>query len=63
MHQGGIPKVFFVGGEENGQVWLKNPKSGVTIEQDALKLLEVWFKKMRTLLEQSRESALAANQL
>jgi len=62
-HVGGVPRTFFAGGEEDGQVWLKNPKTGVEIEIDSLKAIELWFVNMQDLLEELRQSAIAKNQL
>ncbi len=62
MHRQDIARVFHVGGEMNGQVRLKHPKSGQEADgQEADKdypdEFESWYRDMQSLLSRLRASA------
>jgi len=58
-HRRSIPRSLYIGGPEDGQVHLKNPRSGQNTEQDYLPLFEDWCKEMEQLLNRLRGTALA----
>ncbi len=53
-HRNSIPRVFFVGGVEDRQVHLKNPKTGKSLEEDYILSFEKWLTKMDELLNNLR---------
>lgn len=58
-HRHSVPRVLFAGGQENGQVHLKIPRSGRTLREDYGDLFEHWCNEMEGLLIRLRKSALA----
>ena len=59
-HRHSVPRVFFAGGEKDGQVHFKNPRSGRTLDQDYGGLFQDWWNEMERLLVALRKSARAA---
>lgn len=60
-HVGSVPRAFHLGGENDGKVFLRNPRSGEHVEVHVPDALAEWVSKMATLLEALRASAIAAN--
>jgi hypothetical protein len=58
-HVQGVSRTFFVGGDEDGQVKLKNPRTGALADRHVLDEFRHWFEQMRSLIEKLRHSALA----
>lgn len=56
-HIQGVPRTFFIGGDDNGIVKLKNPRTGVLTNGHVLDEFQEWFEKMRILIERMRASA------
>lgn len=55
-HESNIPRTFFKGGEQSGQVYLKNVISDEILPIDYIVLLEEWHDKMGKLVEELREA-------
>jgi len=49
-HRNSIPQLQFIGGQKNGQVHLKNPKSGRILEEDYGSLFKRWYNEMECLV-------------
>jgi hypothetical protein len=62
-HRRSVSREFFVGGNEDGQVHLKNPKSGLTIKEDFGGLFKGWCNEMERLIGRLRKSALERIQI
>ena len=58
-HVQGVPRTFFVGGEDDGKVKLKNPRTGALTEGHFLDEFREWLEQMCALIEKLRQSALA----
>ena len=56
-HRQSIPRLFYVGGVEDGIVHLKDPRDGETIEMDVPDAFDLWLSKMEELIVRSRRSA------
>ena len=54
-HRSSVPSDFYAGGEEDGQVHLKNPKTRRSLEQDYAESFQEWCSKMETLLSTLRK--------
>jgi hypothetical protein len=59
-HVAGVSRAFHCGGQTDGQVWLRNPKTGEHIERHFIDEFCDWVSAMRVLLERLRESAIKA---
>jgi hypothetical protein len=57
-HVAGVIRAFHMGGPADGQVWLKNPKTGKNIERHFVDEFNDWVSNMRELLEHLRVSAI-----
>jgi hypothetical protein len=57
-HVSGVSRAFHMGGPANGQVWLRNPKTGNPIERHFVDEFGYWVLNMRSLLERLRLSAI-----
>lgn len=62
-HRQSIPLKFYIGGPEDGQICLKDPKSGSTLLPDYLVLFQLWWNEMSDLLKRLRESAVKQNEM
>lgn len=58
-HVQGVPRTFHCGGEEHGQVKLKNPRTGAMTGGHFLDEFELWFEQMVSLIRRLRQSAVA----
>jgi hypothetical protein len=58
-HVQGVPRTFFVGGDKDGQVELKNPRTGAATDNDVLCEFRHWLEQMQCLIGTLRHSALA----
>jgi hypothetical protein len=58
-HVQGVPRTFFVGGDEDGQVKLKNPRTGALADRHVLDEFRHWLEQMQSLIGALRQSALA----
>ena len=58
-HRGGVPRVIHIGGERDGEVWLKNPASRDVIEQDYPSVFRGWLGGARDVITRWRATALA----
>lgn len=56
-HRRGVPRIFSVGGEEDGQVRFMDPRSGEKLQKNILDSFEDWLREMGSLLNRLRESA------
>ncbi|MBI1396946.1 MAG: hypothetical protein GC151_13290 [Betaproteobacteria bacterium] len=59
-HIAGVPRAFHIGGEHDGKVYFRNPRTGEHVEMHVPDALAAWIENMRTLLEELRSSAKAA---
>lgn len=57
-HVSGVSRAFHKGGPADGQVWLRNPKTGNPIERHFVDEFDDWVLNMRSLLERLRTSAI-----
>jgi len=55
-HRHSVPRVYHVGGERYGEVFLTDTRSGVAVEHDYLALFEEWHGNMMTLIQDLRSS-------
>jgi hypothetical protein len=62
-HVTGVARAFHCGGPNDGQVWLKNPKTEKHIERHFTDEFSDWLQEMQNLLERLRSSAIATNGL
>lgn len=60
-HVGGVPRAFHVGGQDDGKVWLRNPKTVEEVKRHFVEEFTDWLLQMKDLLEKLRESAIQAN--
>ena len=60
-HITGVPRAFHLGGESDGKVHLRNPKTGQSVSVHVPDLLGEWIGLMLDLLERLRASAIKAN--
>jgi hypothetical protein len=58
-HGAGVPRVINLGGEKDGEVWLRNPESGHVIEQDYPAVFRGWLEEASEVISRWRMSALA----
>lgn len=56
-HVSGVKRHFHLGGDNDGRVFLTNPKSGEKIERDFIDDFNNWLHQMRSLLSRLRVSA------
>ena len=61
-HRRSVPRVFYAGGEDDGKVSLRNPRSGKLIETDYADAFEKWCSEMETLLNDLRNTAISRYQ-
>lgn len=57
-HVSGVPRTFHVGGNDDGQVFLKNPKTMQEVTKHFTEDFKEWHKKMSLMLERLRCSAM-----
>jgi hypothetical protein len=57
-HVAAVPRIFHVGGEDDGTVWLQNPKTNEILEQDFILAFQAWLATMSDLIQRLRLSAL-----
>ena len=62
-HRRSVQRKFHVGGEYDGKVYLKNPRSGKLIKKDYADIFEEWCLEMEILLNDLRKTAISRNQL
>lgn len=60
-HISGVPRTFHIGGKNDGNVFLKNPKSGVEVTKHFPERFVEWFELMHQLIEDLRECAIKTN--
>lgn len=53
-HRGNVPRVFYEGGPNHGEIHLKNPKTNQLIETDTIHIFDVWLSKTQELIEKTR---------
>jgi hypothetical protein len=58
-HRSGVPRVINLGGEKDGEVWLRNPESGEVIERDYPAVFREWLVEASEVITRWRLSALA----
>jgi len=56
-HVSGIPLVFYAGGEDDGKVALKHPRTMVEFPDRAAETLAAWLERMRALFDELRDLA------
>ena len=57
-HISGVRRNFHVGGENDGQIWLHNPKTDKSIERHFVDEFDNWLVNMKELLVRLRISAI-----
>lgn len=57
-HVAGVPRTFHVGGEDDGVVWLLNPRTNKTLERDFVLEFQTWHASMAELIQRLRASAM-----
>ena len=55
-HRHSVPRVYHLGGEKHGDVFLTNTRKGKPIKQDYISLFEQWAKEMDKLINELRSS-------
>ena len=58
-HVQGVPRAYFLGGEDHQKVKLKNPRTGVLTERHFILEFDDWLHEMETLIHSLRKSALS----
>lgn len=58
-HVQGVPRAFFMGGEEDNMVKLKNPRTGMLTDGHFIVEFQEWLEQMRVLIVKLRASATA----
>ena len=58
-HVQGVPRAYFLGGENHQKVKLKNPRTGLLTERHFIFEFDDWLYQMETLVLSLRESALS----
>jgi hypothetical protein len=58
-HVQGVPRAYFLGGENHQKVKLKNPRTGLLTERHFTLEFDDWLHKMEALVHSLRESALS----
>ena len=58
-HVQGVPRAYFLGGENHQKVKLKNPRTGLLTERHFLIEFDYWLGQMEALVLSLRESALS----
>ena len=58
-HRRSVSRTFYVGGEDDGKVFLRHPRSDELIEKDYADVFEDWCLKMDTLLNDLRNTAVS----
>jgi hypothetical protein len=62
-HRKAIPRAFYIGGELDGQVFLRNQKKGQNIERHFVDEFAEWSSNMKMLLQRLRLDALRQNNI
>jgi hypothetical protein len=62
-HVQGVPRQFFIGGEDHQKVKLKHPRTGQLTERHFILEFEDWLRSMSELLLSLRKSALSISRL
>jgi hypothetical protein len=57
-HVAGVPRTFHVGGEDDGVVWLQNPRTKEAVKRDFVLEFQSWYAGMVELIERLRTSAI-----
>lgn len=57
-HVAGVPRTFHVGGETDGEVWLRDPKTNQSVGRDFVLEFKDWHARMAELIRRMRASAL-----
>jgi hypothetical protein len=57
-HIAGVPRTFHVGGQDDGVVWLRNPRTRELVERDFVLEFDRWHRLMAELIVRLRISAL-----
>ena len=60
-HVSGVPRVFYAGGENDGNVHLKNPKTSEEVQNHFVDEFSEWYKNMEELLERLRDNVIKEN--
>ncbi len=60
-HISGALRDFHVGGDDDGKIWLRNPKTGQSIKRHFIDEFSDWLFNMKELLERLRENAINEN--
>jgi len=53
-HRRNVPRLYHLGGENDGKVFLTDTGRGDIIEEDFVTLFDKWFRKMKKLVEDLR---------
>jgi len=61
-HRRGVPRVFNIGGDEDGKVTLQDPRTKDRLTGDQIQVFDSWLKEMRQLISALRSSAFRAYQ-
>ena len=54
-HRHSVPRVYHIGGERHGQVFLTNTSNGAPVETDFILLFERWKNEMASLISEMRK--------
>jgi len=54
IHSQGVARSYFMGGDDDGKVKLKNPRTGVLTDGHFIDVFQEWIEKMRVLIEKLR---------
>jgi len=61
IHVSGIPRAYHYGGRNQGEVWLRTPRSGTDTGRHFIDELLLWHGNMKELLERLRQTAIQTN--
>ena len=56
-HIANVPRAYYLGGQYDRQVHLKNPKTGQQIQEHFVELFSTWLSQMKTLIHDLRSTA------
>jgi hypothetical protein len=59
-HTANVGRAYHLGGESDGDVWLRNPKTGEHVERHFIDEFQIWVSNMRQLVESLRATATAS---
>jgi len=62
-HNRGVSMIFYAGGEDDGKVCLRNPKTNRELKKHYINMFSDWLSKMQKLIDTLRKSAIQLNSI